>query len=170
MSINALIRWRVQEGSLYPLEPRAAGSAARRAMFLSEPLWTLLSTEHSDEAMEERMGFLQADLEQFSNGHSIDPKYLFLLSPVRDAVWEIRSTRPSPSIRVLGLFAARDVFVATNHALREDLHGWESRQWREVKRAAKARWRQLFHTYDPIASTNHHDLVSGAIDGKYFKG
>src|SRR6266852_5575831 len=98
MSIAALISFRVAEGRLFPLVPRAAGTAPRRAMFLSQELWVLLSTTHADPELEDRLGFLQADLELFAEGQPIDPKYLFLLSPARDAVWEIRSARPEPSI------------------------------------------------------------------------
>ena len=84
-------------------------------------------------------------------------------------MWEIRSIRHAPSIRVLGLFAARNTFVATNHALREDLGGWQSREWNAVKRLARARWRTLFHTYQPIETTDVRIVVSGALNGKYFK-
>lgn len=138
-------------------------------MFVSEEIWALLSTEHEDAEMEERLGTLQADLEQFAEGRSIDPKYLFLLYPASEGVWEIRSVRPEPSIRVLGFFAKKDVFVATNLALRENLGGWESREWKDVKRSARTRWGHLFHTYHPLISTNLSDLVTGAINGKYFK-
>jgi hypothetical protein len=138
-------------------------------MFLSEGLWGLLNTTHDDEELEDRLGKLQADLELFSEGQPVHPKYLFLLYPARDAVWEIRSVRDAPSIRVLGLFAAKNVFIATDHALRETLGGWESREWKKVKRAARACWSRLFGTYLPCSSTNVRDLVSGAIDGKYFK-
>lgn len=169
MSIAVEIGHRVSEGRLFPLTPKAAGSAPRRAMFVSNELWDLLATTHDDEEMEDRLGRLQADLELFAEGQPIDPKYLFLLYPARDAVWEIRSVRDAPSIRVLGLFAAKDVFIATNHALRETLGGWESREWKVVKRAARACWNRLFGTYRPLTSTNVRDLVSGAIDGKYFK-
>ena len=89
--------------------------------------------------------------------------------PMRDGVWEIRSVRPEPSIRVLGLFAEKDTFIATNAALREDLGGWQSKQWKDPKRLAKVRWRQLFNTYPPLKATKPKLLVSGAIDGKYFK-
>jgi hypothetical protein len=138
-------------------------------MFISEDLWALLTTTHEDEEMEDRLGRLQADLELFAEGQPIDPKYLFLLYPARDAVWEIRSVRDAPSIRVLGLFAEKNVFIATNHALREALGGWESREWKIVKRAARACWNRLFGTYVPLNSTDVRKLVSGALDGKYFK-
>jgi len=119
--------------------------------------------------MEDRMGFLEADLDAFASGQQIGPKYFFLLFPGAEGVWEIRSVRPEPSIRVLGLFAQRDVFVATNMAFRDELGGWQSREWKNVKRLARSRWNQLFHTYKPLVSSNVHVLVSGAINGKYFK-
>lgn len=169
MSIEDLIAHKVGAGMLFPLVPRAAGSAPRRAMFVSEDIWSLLSTEHQDDDMEDRLGILQADLEQFAEGRTIDPKYLFLLYPATEGVWEIRSLRPDPSIRVLGFFAKRDVFIATNLALRENLGGWESREWKDIKRLARTRWGHLFHTYNPMVSTNLSELVTGTIDGKYFK-
>jgi hypothetical protein len=115
------------------------------------------------------LGFLQADLESFADGTELHPRYLFLLYPARQAVWEIRSTRHDPSIRVLGCFAERDVFIATNYALREQLGGWQSRAWRDVKVRARTIWTHLFHTYQPVITTNVHDVVTGAINGKYFK-
>lgn len=169
MSIEDLISHKVGAGMLFPLIPRAAGSAPRRAMFVSEDIWSLLSTEHQDDDMEERLGILQADLELFAEGRTIDPKYLFLLYPASEGVWEIRSVRPDPSIRVLGFFAKKDVYIATNLALRENLGGWESREWKDVKRLARTRWGHLFHTFQPLVSTNISDLVTGTIDGKYFK-
>ncbi len=40
---------------------------------------------------------LQADLELFVVEQDIYPKYLFLLYKASEGVWEIRSTRPTPS-------------------------------------------------------------------------
>jgi hypothetical protein len=110
-----------------------------------------------------------ADLEAFVEGIALHPRYLFLLFPAREGVWEIRSMRPDPSIRVLGRFADVDVFIATNYALRHELGGWRSRAWRDVKLSARTVWTNLFHTYRPIITTNVHDVVTGAINGKYFK-
>lgn len=170
MSIEQLIHWRVNEKRLFPLLPEAAGATPRRAMFLSSELWDLLSADHMvDPDMEDRLGKLQADLEFFVENGAIDPKYLFHLYPARDAVWEIRSVRPDPSIRVLGLFAKKDLFIATNHVLRADLGGWQSREWKAVKRAARARWAQMFHPYMPQIGTDVTQLVTGALDGRYFK-
>ena len=169
MSIEQVVRWRVAEQRLFPLLPKAAGATPRRAMFLSSELWDLLRFEHQDPDMEVRLGHLQADLEFFVTSATIDPKYLFHLYPACDAVWEIRSVRPDPSIRVLGLFATRDLFIATNHALRADLGGWQSRDWKTVKRMARAKWTQMFHPYQPTIGTDVTNLVTGALDGRYFK-
>jgi hypothetical protein len=169
MSIEDEIADRCGRGMLFPLMPKAAGAPATRAMFVAEALWGVLNSPVGDDAWEKRVGELRADLERFVVGDPIDPSYLFLLYPARDAVWEIRSTRPDPSIRVLGLFARRDVYVATNHALREDLEGWQSRAWRDVKRAAAAAWRRLFHPYLPSRQKSVKRLVTGALDGKYYK-
>ena len=138
-------------------------------MYVSEAVWALLQTSLADPIMEERLGVLEADLEAFVDGTEIHPRYLFLLYPASEAVWEIRSMRPDPSIRVLGRFADKDVFVATNYALRHELGGWQSRDWRDVKLKSRAIWTNLFHTYRPVSTTNIHDVVTGAIDGKYFK-
>lgn len=170
MSIRDVIKDAVGRGMLYPLMLRAAGTSARRGLFVYDKLWEVLQSPEGNEEWEKRVAELQADLEQFAEGAPIHPKYLFLLYPAVKAVWEIRSTGSSPSIRVMGLFAEKDVFIATNFSLREDLDGWQSRGWKEAKRLAGARWRHIFHTYPPKLGTDIHTHVSGAIDGKYFKG
>jgi hypothetical protein len=169
MSIHDEILDRVNRKMLFPVLPQARGATIRRALFVSERLNAVLTSPQGDPEWERRVAELQADLETFVEARTIDPKYLFLLYPARDAVWEIRSTREEPSIRVLGLFAWRDVFIATNHALREELQGWDSREWKIVKRTARAEWRRLFNPYDPRGGTDAKKLVTGALDGKYFK-
>jgi hypothetical protein len=154
---------------LFPVVPKARGATARRALFVNEALHGVLTWPEGDENWDRRVAELRADLEVFVEARTIDPKYLFLLYPARDAVWEIRSVRDDPSIRVLGLFAAKDVFVATNYALRSDLGGWESREWKKVKRAAGAAWRRLFPAYPPERDSDAKRLVTGALNGRYFK-
>jgi hypothetical protein len=169
MSIANVIKDRRDAGMLFPVLPAAPGATARRAMFVTEQLWGFLTSPEGTEEWERRVAELQADLEYFVEGRAIDPKYLFLLYHVREAVWEIRSVREQPSIRVLGRFAEKNTFIATNYALREDLGGWESRAWRDVKVLARARWTNLFQQYQPIQGSNIHDMASGALNGKYFK-
>ncbi|PKQ08890.1 MAG: hypothetical protein CVT73_05425 [Alphaproteobacteria bacterium HGW-Alphaproteobacteria-12] len=171
MSITDLIADRVTRNMLFPVLPKARGAARARAMFVAQKLWDVLnSPEGNDEAWEQRVGELQADLERFVGDDPVTPEYLKLLYPAVEGVWEIRSVTHKPSIRVLGLFPEKDVFVATNMELRENLGGWQSRAWKDVKRLAKTVWVWLFHTYPPIITIDIKQLVSGAVDGKYFKG
>lgn len=169
ISIGEEIIDRVGRGMLFPLLPYVPGEAPLRAMLVGEKLWRVLESPEGDENWERRVGELRADLEVFVTQPDIEPKYLFLLFPAPEAVWEIRSTGSDPSIRVLGLFAEKDVFVATNFALRSCLGGWQSRAWKAVKGNAKAIWRVIFGPYNPVVTTNVHDLVTGAVSGKYFK-
>ena len=154
---------------IFPLLPRAAGAPIRRALFVEEVLWRVLTSPEGDEEWEKRVGELRAELEVFVTEAAFDSKYMFLLYPARDAVWEIRSTRSNPSIRVLGLFALKDVFIATNFALRDELGGWQSREWKKVKRKARATWRRLFNTYQPVVTIDIKQVATGALDDRYFK-
>lgn len=169
MSIQDEIMDRTNRGMLYPLLPRARGATIRRAMLVSEELWTDLNSPEGDPEWDERVGKLQADLEVFVTEKSIEPKYLFLLFPATDAVWEIRSVRDNPSIRVMGLFAEKDIFISTNFARREGLGGWQSREWKWVKRMARALWRRIFPAYAPVTTANVKEVCSGASDEIFYK-
>jgi hypothetical protein len=169
MSIEDEIDDCVRRGRLFPLAPKAAGATIRRAMFVAEKLWNELNSPEGDAEWEERIGRLRADLELFVTEQVISPHYLFLLYPSADAVWEIRSVRDRPSLRVLGLFPDMDVFISTNHARREELGGWQSREWKEIKRTARAVWRQLFPTYQPIVTADVGEVCSGAVNEIFYK-
>ncbi len=154
---------------LFPLVPKAAGTPIRRALFVAEGLWNALDSPEGDDEWDERIGKLRADLEMFVSEREITPKYLFLLYRAADAVWEIRSAKDQPSLRVLGRFPLPDVLVATNFARREVLGGWQSREWKNVKRATLAIWRVLFVTYQAIVTTDAKDVCSGVSDEIFYK-
>ncbi len=169
MSIEDEIIDRATRGMIFPLIPQAAGATIRRAMFIAESLWNELNSPEGDPEWEERIGKLRADLEVFVVEASITPKYLFLLYPAADAVWEIRSARDDPSLRVLGLFPIRDTLVSTDYERRERLGGWQSREWKTIKRRARAMWRKLFPTYNPIVATDVRRVCSGATNEIFYK-
>ncbi len=168
MSIQNEIIHRHTEGSIFAIVPKAKGAAPRRALFVTEEIWTELNSTH-DDFWEKRYGELQAHLDVFASGALIGPKYLSLLYPARDAVWEIRNPESNPSLRVIGLFAQRDVFIATEIIRRDQLDGWQDRGWRELKRRAQAKWRNLFNTYPPLITADVYKVVSGAEVGRYYK-
>lgn len=169
MSIGDEIVDRVQREMLYPLWPKRQGDPVRRAMLLSEEMYVALTAHRNDADERLRFGALRADLEYFVTSERIDGKYLFHLYPAADSVWEIRSVRDDPSIRVLGCFATRDIFVATTYALRENLGGWQSREWKAIKRRARAKWNAIFNPYPPQSGTDPSKLVSGVLGGKFFR-
>lgn len=167
MSIDQMIQQRVEEGRLHPFLPMPASARRYRRMFLTDELRRELDAAEGDNI--KRFAELEADLAQFVQSPTLDPKYLFLLSPTRDSVWEIRSGRPDPSIRVFVMFAGKDQLIAMHLERRADLGGWETEAWKVAKRRALAMWRNLIPAYDPISETDATKIVTGAIDGKYFR-
>lgn len=94
-----------------------------------------------------------------------------ILNPRADKVWELRK-RETPSTRIFGRFAMKDVFIATNIRTSADLFSveWASQGslrwpvwWREI-RTCKARWRLLFGGYPPVSGGNLNDYLSHASD------
>lgn len=169
MSIYDVLDYKVRQQMLFPLWPARQGDSARRALLLSGELNDALHTMTDHPDWEARRGALRADLEFFVTSPTIDPKYLFHLYPARDCIWEIRSVRENPSIRVLGAFAAKDVFIATTFTTREALGGWQSREWRTIKRRASAQWRTLLQPYKPVFGTSAAIHITGALTDAYFR-
>jgi len=110
----------------------------------------------------ERCARLRADLELFVTGGFIDPGYLKRLQG-GGAAWEIRSVRPRPSLRVFGCFAMMDVFVALNMWARRELGSTKSSEFRREAETCKARWRKLFHPYEPHKGGSLRDCISDNV-------
>ena len=169
MSINVEIGSRISEGRLVELGPTVSSDKTIRRMYLEKGLFNDIFRVRTQKAEIARFAQLQADLEVFITSPTIDPNYLFGLTPKTDGVWEIKSKRPKPSIRVFGFFAKEDTFIATHYIERTGLGGWNSREWKTEIRRALSVWRKLFPAYSPDNSGEVSTLVTGAIDGKYFK-
>lgn len=169
MSIETILKDRVDRGMLHLLLPKAKGATVYRVLLIADRLHKMLESATNNPDMEERIGWLMADLEVFVTSKSLRPEYIFWLYPRSKGVWEIRSVQDEPSLRVFGLFAAKDVFVATNFALRKHLGGWDSSEWKRERRNATVEWNGLMQPYNPIYAVSEKDVISGAVDGKYFK-
>ena len=167
MSIAQSIIDRIGEGRLSALAVFPLSATRIRRMYITDELREALNNPSSEDV--ERFARLEADLGTFVTSPTIDPKYLQLLLPVRNGVWEIRSVRPRPSIRVVGLFADKDLFVATQHYLRAPLGGFNTREWRDAIERAKATWTNLFPGYDPNYETDATKLITGAVSEQYFR-
>lgn len=158
----------VAAGTLVPLSPLSPRAMKRRALYVTQPIWRLLNDETTDDISEERYGRLRADLETFVVERDLAPRYLYWLTPRHDLVWEIRSIADQPTLRVLGLFAERDIFVALTIEERSELGGWDSESWKRAKRTAVQRWGTIL-TCAPLKGECEDDFFSGAIPGKYWK-
>src|SRR5437868_5900088 len=145
MSIEDEIEACKRAGRLMPLMPLAPGTSAQRALLATVSVYQQVTGPWDSEADETRFMALRADLDVFSAGRLITPRYLFQLRDRREEVWEIRSLKPLPSIRIFGRFAAKDAFVAINYERREVLADVKE-EWRRAKETCKAEWRKLFLT------------------------
>ena len=158
----------VSSGTLVPLVPLSPRAMKRRALYVTDEIWRLLDAQTADDITEERYGRLRADLEAFVVEEDLYPHYLYWLTPRRDQVWEIRSAADAPSLRVLGRFVERDVFVALTIEERSELGGWDSESWKRAKRTAIQRWGAVLN-FSALEGTTEHDFFSGAIPGEYWK-
>lgn len=168
MSTDAILKMAVESGQLVLLTPISPRAMKRRALYVTEDIWRMMEGEVLDEITEERLGRLRADLETFVTEADLYPHYLYWLTPKSDLVWEIRSIADEPTLRVLGRFVMRDVFVALTIEERSELGGWESFSWRRAKRTTIQRWGAMFTT-PPLGGQDQNDFFSGAISGAYWK-
>lgn len=168
MSTDAILHMAVQSGTLVPLVPISPRAMKRRALYVTEAIRGLLDADTGDDITEERYGRLRADLETFVVEKDLYPHYLYWLTPREDNVWEIRSIADAPSLRVLGCFAKKDIFVALTIEERAELGGWDSESWKRAKRTTIQRWRSVL-TIDPIQGETQDDFFSGGIPGAYWK-
>lgn len=154
-------------GRLVPLPLRVPGDAGLRAMFLTSDLSAVLAATHAEQADKARYMALHARLEHFVTSPFITTGYIKPLRPQSDCVWEIVNKSPKPSLRVFGLFATRDVFVATNHQLRSVLGAAGTPQWKQEIRQARFEWRRLFQEdmevqFEPLFG-RMDEVISGAV-------
>ena len=142
---------------LFFLPPLIPSVRMVREMFVSEeinavahPPW---GTTKSDRRLAQMRGYLDA----FTEGRRLtvagDPykkpkaTNLARIDPIADEVFDFRCVDPKPGIRVLGYFAAYDLFIALTWNCRENLQ--DDKAWRDEIERCKAAWRRLFHSFPP---------------------
>jgi hypothetical protein len=84
------------------------------------------------------------------------------LNPPSEEVWEIRSLKPKPSLRIFGAFGQRDIFIALIWAKRTALGAAESEPWKEIIKQFKQEWRNYFNEFLPLAGSYPDDYISNA--------
>lgn len=181
MSIRDEIKARIHEHRLFPMQLVVPSDPVERTLLLSEEVNGLITGPWRQTGLRYRAGRLRADLEEFVKGERItaclEPfaakaAYMGRLHPTADGIWDIRSRDPSPALRVVGLFAETNVFVALRWAPRSVQPEWtdkpplgdrDSREWRDMLVQCKADWRNLLHFYAPVIGDDIHEYISDAV-------
>lgn len=134
-------------------------------MFISPDIYSLVLGPWKNIRCATRCNRLRADLDAFISGQKIGvaPRpyqtrgsLLAQLGPERDEVWEIRSCDPKPGIRVFGRFFEVDHFVALTWYEKDD-----DLDYSFAIRECRAKWRKLFHPYEPLSGSSPNDYLSG---------
>ncbi|MGD9508787.1 MAG: hypothetical protein AB7I59_04100 [Geminicoccaceae bacterium] len=182
MSIRRLIGDRVNEQRLFVLEPLLESDPIERTLVISPEIQSLLCGPWPSVRAGKRMMDLRADLESFVVGDQVSAclvpykaeEALFgRLDKPADEVWDIRSRKPAPGIRLLGRFAEQDCFVALScwprsvqldYLSRPPLGRRNSSEWAAGIKECKAEWRKLFFDYPAHTGTTINDYISVNVD------
>jgi hypothetical protein len=176
MSIQAEILQRMSEGRLVALTQVLPGPPDQRQIFAVPSVMRLFDGPWETPKQARRAGAARGLLEGFLRGDEIVGRWppskdvntvIALLEPPVDNVWEFRIGHPRPGLRILGRFAERDVFIATNWLYREDFRDSstgqdDQRKWRDEVIRSKTIWMQLFPPYDAYSGSTLHDFISRA--------
>jgi hypothetical protein len=153
MSMQQLLVDRAKEGRLR-LMP--AESTIIRPIFVTLDVWNELNDPTPDQTQAELASEMKAVVRYIEEGHPIvlgSCKHkgcqLKELKTKPPPVWEIRSRKPKPGMRLFGMFADVDVFIGTNLSNRIDLDNENSPAFKAAIRRCRTTWTNLFHTYTP---------------------
>ncbi len=142
---------------------------ARRILYISEQVRLLITGQapSMDLKRRERWFRARAVLEQFVDGKWMSVKSkpnsrgeLAILCPHSDEIWEIRDVRPKPSLRILGSFASKDLFIALSPYERSELGAKGSAEWATALEIYKTQWRWLFDRHRPMSGSFPNDYLS----------
>jgi hypothetical protein len=177
MSIRAEIARRVGEHRLLRLVPLPWGLVLQaRQIFLTPGVMAALDGPWVSPVVERLCGQARARLEEFIRGDLMVGRMppsksvhtvIAQLTPATDNVWEFRIGSPKPGIRILGRFAAKDCFIATNWGARRDFIDPatgkdDARRWRNEIIRCKTEWTNLFPAYEPLSGSALSDYISNS--------
>jgi hypothetical protein len=153
-----------------------AGSSPKRKLFVSPNVHDLLNGPWDSTELQIRLVKMRVLLEQFVGGNEFVGRMppiknvramIALLSPRSEEVWEFRTSKENGGLRVIGRFADKDVFVATNWHRKEEVLDpatkvYDNQKVRDVSQHCRSEWQRLFPTYPPKSGETLHDYLSAA--------
>lgn len=169
MSTIEILKEHVQNGNLIQFVPTDFfGVLPQRGLYMPDGLHNMLHQESTDIKDNQDLPFIKARLAIFVNGKKIDNfYYMKRLQKAPFDIWEIRVKDMLPQYRVFGMFAYIDTFICSHIVRRDQLGGFNSKEWDQAKVLAHAYWCSLFpgisrhtgnHFSDYIESNgNHYD-------------
>jgi hypothetical protein len=142
------------------------GLPAVRTLYISERVKQLITGTAPGMDIEMRGRWLtaRAVLESFVDGKWITIKSkpksraeMTVLCPRGDGIWEIRDVKPKPSLRILGSFIQKDVFIALAPYERSELGAKDSEGWTNALQNYKVQWTELFDGHRPMSEGSYPD-------------
>jgi hypothetical protein len=162
MSIRTIIAaWKIN-GTLFAVKRDVETREAAACVVACQMVQQAFTGPWASDAERDRYATVKAVVDLFIDGEVIAVRVppstsakaqLAQLAPAENGVWEFRTRRGRKKsdhrygVRVFGMFAAKDLFVAMSSVFKEDLLD-DSDYPREIE-FCKRQWRMLFPTYDP---------------------
>lgn len=176
MSIRTIIAAWETDGSLSVVRREVEAASPVRCVMATRYAQSKLSGPWGSIAEEERFRTIKAVLDSFISGDVMAVRVppsksaraqIALLEPPEAAVWAFR-TRPDKvrnnlryGVRVFGMFAERDLFIAMSAEFKENL--LDESEYSEEIAFCRRRWGAFFSSYDPVLGSNHDAYVSNYI-------
>jgi hypothetical protein len=158
-------------GRLFLIPQSWPGLPIERLFYASDSVKTLILGPLNDHNEEKRAYELRAEIDRFIDGKTIFVRaeseegtkaLLARLNPSADEVWELRSLKPKPSLRIFGTFVEKNSFVALHWAKRTVLGAGDSEEWADAIEQFKTIWQDWFHPFEPLHGSYPDDYLSHA--------
>lgn len=161
-NIIPLIETRCKEGLLFPINPPINSDRIVRHLYVTADIKQNLD-KHADASTS--WGTTKGIMDSFVSGNLISVgnkkrSMMALLDKKVEGVWEMRATRPRPSIRILGQFVEFDFFICLVWEPRKNLEGGNSQTWKNFITNCKTEWRNLFFPYTPLQKDDENEYLS----------
>lgn len=176
MSIHGLIReWKI-DGQLSPVQRIMESGPRIRCVLATDEVQKVLSGPWETKEREDRFNRVKAIIDLFISGEVLairEPPsksaraQMAFLEPISNAVWAFRTPQPRAKrdrqrgVRVFGMFADRDLFIAFSAEFRENLEP-EGEFLREIEHC-KREWRKFFTPYSAYLGDRADDYLSKYI-------
>lgn len=159
-------------GNLIRIHQSWPGLPEVRCFFASESVRNLIlgqTTSQQEKQEANRAHELRAEIDWFIDGRTFilrpdgergTKAWMARLYPPGDEIWEIRSMKPRPSLRIFGSIVALDVFVALTWAKRSGLRGRESEEWKAAIAEYKRERTNYFGTSQPVSGSYPNAYLS----------